>query len=232
MHRNPSNSCCHPQFLVCTPGLLLMEFWLQYAQALDALSQLQHHVHLLHGLTLQSKKHPAPTKRTRTRSHSVFEGVQARICQISACYHDALTALCCLHPSGGWIQFFQELKKEDIHRPGCEINKTSELQFIPSWIWRVQLPPNPPDLPGSSLFLPPPPTISPDQTLPSPLPPPPGDTPMYNSEVSQEELESYMMVGWAKALKHAKCFEEEVELSVEEMQRTLLFFLWRAAEWT
>ena len=41
-----------------------------------------------------------------------------------------------------------------------------------------------------------------------------------------------MMVGWAKALKRAKCFEEEVELSVEEMRRTLLFFLWRAAEWT
>ena len=54
---------------------------------------------------------------------------------------------------------------------------------------------------------------------------------MGNLEVSQEEVATYMMVDWAKVHERAKRFEEEVELSAEEMRRTLLFFLWSAAEW-
>ena len=40
-----------------------------------------------------------------------------------------------------------------------------------------------------------------------------------------------MLVDWAKARERAKRFEEEVELCVEEMRRTLLFFSWKASEW-
>ena len=54
---------------------------------------------------------------------------------------------------------------------------------------------------------------------------------MDGIEVSQEEIESYMMVDWARAHERAKCFEEEVDLGAEEMCRTLRFFLWKAAEW-
>ena len=50
-------------------------------------------------------------------------------------------------------------------------------------------------------------------------------------EVSEKEIEEYMLVDWAKAHERAKRFEEEVELCVEEMRRTLLFFSWKASEW-
>ena len=55
---------------------------------------------------------------------------------------------------------------------------------------------------------------------------------MDNIEVSQEEIKSYMLLDWAKAHEQAKCFEEEVDLRVEEMRRTLHFFSWKATEWT
>ena len=40
-----------------------------------------------------------------------------------------------------------------------------------------------------------------------------------------------MLVDWARARERAKRFEEEVDLSVEEMRRTLLFLSWKASEW-
>ena len=123
---------------MCAPGLPLIEFRLWYAQAVDSLNQLRHLICLSRGLTLQLQKHPAPTEKTRTRSCSVFEGIQARISQISARYRDTLTALHHLHPSGVWRSFFQDLRKEDIHGPGREIHETSESRFIPSWIWTVR----------------------------------------------------------------------------------------------
>jgi hypothetical protein len=74
------------------------------------------------------------------------------------------------------------------------------------------------------------PTVSPDQSLSLPPPSPPNAAPT-DDEALQEEVESYMLVDWARAQERAKRFEEEVELSVEEMRRTLLFFSWKAAEW-
>ena len=217
--------------IVCIPGLPLMEFRLRYAQAANSLNDLRRLVRLSRGVALQSQKHPAPTERTRTRSRSVFEGMQAKINQASARYRDARTALRRLHPSGGWISFFPDLKKEDIRGPGRETYETSESRFIPSWIWTIQAPSDPLDLPGSPLPPPPPPNISPDQTLSLPPSSPPGATPTDDADVSQEEIEGYMMVDWAKAHERAKRFEEEVKLSTAEMQRTLLFFSWKAKEW-
>ena len=216
---------------LCIPGLPSMEFRLRYAQAVDSLNQLRRLARLIRGLALQSQKHPSPTERTRTRSRGVFEGMQARIKQASARYRDALTALRRLHPLGGWRSFLQELKKEDIRGPGREMYETSESRFIPSWIWRVRAPPNPPDLPGPPDTLPLSPTISTDQSTSLPPHLPPDTTPMDDVEVSQEEVESYMMVDWAKAHERANRFEEEVELSAEEMRRTLAFFSWKSAEW-
>lgn len=214
--------------VMCAPGLPLIEFRLRYAQAADSLNQLRRLVRLLRGLALQSQKHPSPTERTRTRSRSLFQGMQAKIDQVSARYRDALTALRRLHPSGGWRSFFRELKKEDIRGPGREFYESSESRFTPSWIWSVQAPSHSPDLPG---FPPPPPTISPDQ--PPSLSPSssPDQAPTGDIEMSQEEVETYMMADWAKARERARRFEEEVELSEEEMRRTLLFFSWSAEEW-
>ena len=55
---------------------------------------------------------------------------------------------------------------------------------------------------------------------------------MDDIEVLQEEIKSYMLLDLAKAHKWAKHFEEEVDLRVEEMHRTLHFFSWKATKWT
>ena len=152
-----------------------------------------------------------------------------RITQVSAHYRDARTALRHLHPSGGWSLFLWELKKEDIHGPGHESNEVSESHFIPSWIWTVQAPPNPPDLPASALpsHAMPSGSITQDAQNHADYTSPNVD----RAEISEQEIEAYVMVDWAKAHEHAKRFEEEVELCVEEMRRTLIFFSWSTEEW-
>ena len=220
---------------LCTPGLSLIEFRLRYAQAIDSLDHLRRLLRLVRGLKLQSQKHPVPTEKTRTRTRSVFDGLQVRIAQVCARYRDAYTALRRLHPSGGWRSFFQEMKKDDIRGPGRELDEFSESRFIPSWIWTRQAPLNPPDLPGTTQAA----SAGTDHidhnspkhgaTFLSPTPP--NFTPMGNTEISEREIEVYVMGDWAKAHERAKRFEEEVELCMEEMRRTLLFFSWSAAEW-
>ena len=210
----------------CTTGLPTLEFRLRYAQAVDALDHLRRLRRLVRGLTLQAQKHPSPTQRTMTRSRSVFEGLQVRIAQVCSRYRNARTALLRLHPSGGWTTFFKELKKEDIRGPGREEDETSESRYIPSWIWMLQAPSSPPDLPGSLS----PSAAAPRETTPTPpiTTPPTGNK---DNEVSAQEVEDCLLVDWAKAHERAKRFEEEVELCVEEMRRTLVFFSWKASKW-
>ena len=211
----------------CTPGLPTLEFRLRYAQAVDTLDHLRRLRRLVRGLTLQAQKHPSPTQQTMTRSRSVFEGLQVRITQVCSRYRNARTALLRLHPSGGWTAFFKELKKEDIRGPGREEVENSESHYIPSWIWMLRAPSSPPDLPGP---------LSPSATAPCDTAPtlPITMSPVDNSEdneVSAQEVEDGLLVDWAKAHERAKRFEEEVELCVEEMRRTLVFFSWKASEW-
>ena len=211
----------------CTGGLPVPEFRLRYVQATDTLDHLRRLQRLVRGLILQAKKHPSPTQRTMMRSQSIWEGLDARVAQVSARYRDARTALLCLHPSGGWAKFFLELKKEDIRGPAREEDDPSESRFIPSWIWTLRAPPTPPDLPGS----PPSTTTPPDLAQISP--PINGSASNDNNgiNISAKEVEDHMLVDWARAQEHAKHFEEEVELCVEEMRRTLSFFSWSASEW-
>jgi len=211
----------------CINGLPVLEFRLRYAQAIDALNQLRRLRCLVRGLSLQTQKHPSPTERTRTRSRSVFDGLQMRIAQVCSRYRDARVALLRLHPSGGWTTFFKELKKEDIRGPGREQDEPSESRFIASWIWILRAPPTPSDLPGSSLESP-----AASQNLSSPVTvPATADNDNEDDQISAQAVEDYILVDWAKAHERAKRFEEEVEMCVEEMRRTLVFFSWSASEW-
>ena len=206
----------------CTVDMPLIEFRLRYAQAVDALDHLRRLCRLVQGLHLQRKKHPTPTQRpATTRSRGVFEGLHVRIAQVSACYRDARTALLRLHPSGAWSHFFRELTKADIRGTGPEDTTTSNSKFVLTWIWLFRAPPTPPDLPGSL-----PSTSTESAPISVTLP-----TANIDGDISEKEVEDYMLVDWAKARERAKRFEEEVELCVEEMRRTLLFFSWKASEW-
>ena len=206
----------------CTAGMPLIEFRLRYAQAVDALDHLRRLCRLVQGLHLQRHKHPTPTQRAATtRSRGVFEGLHVRIAQVSACYRDARTALLRLHPSGAWSAFLRDLAKADVRGTRPEDPTSSNSKFVLTWIWLLRAPSTPPDLPGLS------PSTSTESTT-TPVTPPMANV---DSDISEKEVEDYMLVDWAKARERATRFEEEVELCVEEMQRTLLFFFWKASEW-
>jgi hypothetical protein len=49
--------------------------------------------------------------------------------------------------------------------------------------------------------------------------------------INDPELKDVMRVEWCKAIARVERFEEEVELTVEEMRRTLLFFECTARDW-
>lgn len=49
--------------------------------------------------------------------------------------------------------------------------------------------------------------------------------------VNDPDLQAIMRVEWCKATARAERFREEVELVVEEMRRTLMFFEWTADNW-
>ena len=202
----------------CTADMPLVEFRLRYAQAVDALDHLRRLRRLVQGLRQKTKKHPAPKNGSVTRSRGVFEGLHVRITQVTARYRDARTALLRLQPPGSWSYFLRDLANADVCGPGPKGDEISKSKFVPSWIWLVRAPPTPLTLPGSS-------TSTSTESLDNVSPPP------AVTMLPEKEIEKYMLVDWAKAHERAKRFEEEVELGVEEMRRTLLFFAWKALEW-
>ena len=210
---------------LCVPGLPLLEYRLRYAQAVDSLEELRRLLRLTRALRFQSKKHITTSQKTAPPSRGVFEGMQAKITHVSARYRDAFTALHRLHPSGKWASYFQELKKEDVHGPAPEDDNLSNSRFIPSWIWTMRAPADPPDFPGSD-------QMTPASTNDGTSLPPSNDTVTCETvTMSQKDIEGYVMVDWAKAHERVKRFEEEVKLCTEEMRRVLAFFSWSAAEW-
>lgn len=57
-------------------------------------------------------------------------------------------------------------------------------------------------------------------------------TPLQGSASGDDQdLSLALQVEWCKAQERATQYEEEIELVVEEMRRTLVFFEWRACEW-
>jgi len=208
----------------CTSDLPLIEFQLQYAQAVDALNEIRRLRRLYRGLILQTLKHPSPTQRTRTRSQGVFEGLSARTALVAARYRDARIALLRLYPSGTWRRYIQELKWMDTQGPFEDDIQPQGINFVPSWIWAIRAPPTPPGLPTSSNDSQAPSTLATDSS-------PSSDTPDGLDNIKDEEVEEYVRVDWAKAQERAKRFEEEIELTVEDMRRTLVFFAWKAEEW-
>ena len=55
--------------------------------------------------------------------------------------------------------------------------------------------------------------------------------PQASASPEDPDLQVTLRIEWAKAQERAKRYEEEVELVVEEMRRTLSFLEWKAEEW-
>jgi PAS domain-containing protein len=203
----------------CLPGLSTLEARFRYAQADDALAEIRRLRRLFQGLSDQNKKHINSTQHTITRAKSTFERYKARISRFASLYRCAHQALVALDPSGqitSWTGRLHELNDADIRGPGREENEPSEGRTVSSWIWSIHKIPQPLD--GSRPD---------DDTNTSD----PETSDLSQRAASGEEVAVSIRAHWARCQARAERYEEEVELTVEEMRRTLQFFKWKSQWW-
>ena len=195
----------------CLPGLSTLEARFRYAQADDALAEICRLRRLFQGLSDQNKKHINLTQHTLTRAKGTFDRYKARIARFASLYQLARRALAALDPNeetAPWASRFLELKDSDIRGPGLEEDEPSEGRIVTSWIWLI-----------------------------GDFEPPDGDAnPGAGNDLSQraasgEEVAISIWSHWARCQARAERYEEEVELTVEEMRRTLEFFKWKSRWW-
>ena len=204
----------------CLPGLPDLEARFRTAQADDALAEIRRLRRLFQGLSDQNKKHIASTQNTVTRAKGTFERYKIRISRFAELYRHARRALIALDPTGGitkWTSRLFELKNDDICGPGREEHETSEGLTLPSWIWRV---------PRSSM-----PSNAPSDDGADPTPNDSEYTNLSERAASGEEIALSIRAHWARCQARAERYEEEVDLTVEEMRRTLEFFKWKSNWW-
>ena len=194
----------------CLPDLSILEARFRYAQADDALAEIRRLRQLFQGLSDQSRKHITNSQSTgRTRSQGTFDRYQAQISRTATVYRNARRALIALDPDGKiteWTPRFLELKDTDIHGPGREDNELSEGHTISSWIWLIPRPTDP----------------NADNS---------NEQDLSRRAASGEEVAVSIRAHWARCQARAERHEEEVELTLEEMRRTVEFFKWKAGWW-
>ena len=200
----------------CLPGLPTLEARFRYAQADDALAEIRRLRRLFQGLSDQNKKHITNTQHTLTRAKGTFERYKARISRFATIYRHARRALVALDPGGEitqWSPRFLELKDVDIRGPGREEDEHSEGRAKPSWIWNIFLP------------------LQSDPSRPDTSPSGSSHPDLASRAASGEEVAVSIRAHWARCQARAERHEEEVQLTVEEMRRTLEFFHWKARWW-
>jgi hypothetical protein len=208
----------------CLPGLSVLETRFRYAQADDALAEIRQLRRLFQGLSDQNRKHINTSQGTTTRAGGTFERYKARISRFAALYRHARRALATLDPNNetvAWTSRFLELKETDIRGPDREDDDKSEGRFISSWIWLVPKVSQPLDN-----------TIPDDSTNPNTNPSNPDTTSdLSQRAASGEEVAISIRAHWARCQARADRYEEEAELTLEEMRRTLEFFKWKSRWW-
>lgn len=205
----------------CLPGLSTLEARFRYAQADDALAEIRRLRRLFQGLSDQNKKHINSTQHTITRAKGTFERYKARISRFASLYRHARRALIALDPDdkiNPWTSRFLELKDSDIRGPGREADEPSEGRVVPSWIWFTSKTPQPFD--ESSVNGNPKTSTSDSDT-----------SDLSQRAASGEEVAVSIRAHWARSQARAERYEEEVQLTLEEMRRTLEFFKWKSAWW-
>ena len=189
----------------CLPGIPTLEARFRYAQADDALNEIRRLRQIFQGLSDQNRKHINNSQGTVTRTLGTFGRYKARISRFATIYRHARCALLALDPTGRiahWTPHFLELKDADIRGPGREEDEPSEGQTVSSWISLVPKPSSASDMSGLS-----------------------------TSAASGEEVAASIRAHWARCQARAERYEEEVELTIEEMRRTLEFFKWKSQWW-
>ena len=196
----------------CLPGLSALETRFRYAQADDALAEIRRLRRLFQGLSNQNKKHINNSQHTMTRAKATFERYKTRITWFATQYRHARRALTALDPNGEiaeWTTRFLELKDTDISGPGKDDDETSEGHTVSSWIWLVPMSSQPLDSNTNGI----------------------DESNLSQRAASGEEVAVSIRAHWARCQARAERYEEEVQLTLEEMRRTLKFFEWKSDRW-
>lgn len=202
----------------CLPDLPTLEARFRYAQADDALSEICRLRRLFQGLSDQNKKHITTSQVTGVRAQGTFERYKTRIQRFATLYRRARHALIALDPNdeiAQWTSRFLELKDSDIRGPGKSEDDPSEGQTVSSWIWLIAKPSKPLNTSGH----------------PNPSANNPEGSDLSIRAAGGEEVAVSIRAHWARCQARAERYEEEVQLTVEEMRRTLEFFKWKSRSW-
>ena len=188
---------------------LSREVRLQFAQADDALHDIQHHLRIISGLWRFKKVNISGTgNRPNTRMRTLFSRFNHRLKKSVLRYQAAYTALLAADPGGEWKNRLKNLQNSDvrgpgkddfyIQEPGNQGPEPSKGRFEISWIWLV------------------PRLVT--------------EVEADNSEQVLDELEG-MRIEWSKSQARKMRWEEEVELIQEEMRRTIVYYEWKVSWW-
>ena len=133
-------------------------------------------------------------------------------------YRTARRALIALDPEDKiikWTTCFLELNDADIRGPGRELDEPSDGHTVSLWIWLVPKSSRPLNVPSPANID----TNTPDEQY------------LSQRAASGEEVAVPIWAHWARCQAQAECHEEEVELTLEEMRRTIEFFKWKSRWW-
>ena len=138
-------------------------------------------------------------------------------------YRNARQALLALDPvqtlAPNWGRYFLPLDELHLRAPVRDEAQPSEGRTEYAWIW---IAPRPPPLPSTLMGTP----LS-DPRLAAPAPK--SSTPPHKT--LDADSQDFDRVQWAKCQARAERYEEEVQLTVEEMGRTLRYFEWKRDWW-
>ena len=209
----------------CLPGIPGLELRFRYAQADDTLSELRRHIRLLHLARDQNAKHTKSTAST-TRSQGILDGFRGKIKRLASEYRDARQALVALDPTQtlapDWGRYFLLLDDRDLRAPARDESQPSEGKVTYSWIWTTAHPP-PLSLPLAMTL---------DHTPQATTSASPSSFPALIDSADPDVVsQDFERVQWAKCQARVERYEEEVQLTVEEMGRTLRYFEWRRDWW-
>lgn len=138
-------------------------------------------------------------------------------------YRNARQALSALDPAQAlapnWGRYFLPLDERDLRAPLRDEAQPSEGKTQYSWIW---IAPHPPPLSCVPTVTP---SAGPQLSAPAPKPLHP------THSAIDADSQDFDRVQWAKCQARAERYEEEVQLTVEEMGRTLRYFEWKRDWW-
>ncbi|TDL19767.1 hypothetical protein BD410DRAFT_751691, partial [Rickenella mellea] len=193
---------------ICSPDLEVKEFRLRVAQCDDALHQIRRLLRIRSNLW-HYKRGQVFGQRSSTRARTLIARFDERIQRMAERYRAARAALISLDHPGDWSERFKALDPTDIQGPRQEDDAIVEFpKPLPQNHW-----------------------VSEGRRTPSWIWYVPNVQLSGDAAAEARDLNEGMRVEYCKSRARALRWEEEVELVVEEMKRTITFLQWRAHWW-